>query len=390
MKKRIAILTAARAEYGLLSPVIKKLLKDERIDVRVVVTGMHLSPEFGLTYKEIEKDNIRIDRKIEILMGSDTPVSMSKTMGMAMLGFADYFDEMNPDALLVLGDRYESLAVCCTAMNARIPIIHLHGGETTEGAIDEAVRHSITKMSFLHLTSTEEYRDRVIQMGENPGRVYNVGALGVENVLQVSTLSKAELEKELGIALDRPYTVITFHPVTLEQEGISKAIRELFTALDCYSNMIHIITKANADAGGRQINDLLERYAGQRENVYLFDSLGLVRYLSAVRHSEMVLGNSSSGILEVPSFGIPTVNIGDRQKGRIRAESVIDCDAEQKSIVRAIELADSDKFKEFCRTVRNPYEGLCTSEKIVELIKEKVLFTDIDLKKRFFDIAWRK
>lgn len=384
--KQIMVLTSARADYGLLSGLIKKLASDERVRVRLVVTGMHLSPEFGLTYKEIEKDGIKIDRKIEILMSSDTPVSVSKTMGMAMISFADYIEEVHPDALLVLGDRYETLAVCCVALNARIPIIHLHGGETTEGAIDEAIRHSITKMSFLHFTSTEEYRRRVIQLGENPERVYNVGSLGVENVLGQPLLSKKDLESELNLRLDMAYAVVTYHPVTLEDKDVCETVKKFLDALDRNEDMYYIITKANSDAGGRQINQMLEEYAAHRNNVQVYDSLGMIKYLSAVKYSKMVIGNSSSGILEVPSFGIPTVNVGDRQKGRIRAESVIDCKEDTESIVEAIKKAKTLEFRELCSHVKNPYEGVRTSDTIVEIIKKKLFDEAVEIKKKFYDI----
>ena len=387
--KQIMVLTSARADYGLLSGLIKKLASDERVRVRLVVTGMHLSPEFGLTYKEIEKDGIKIDRKIEILMSSDTPVSVSKTMGMAMISFADYIEEVHPDALLVLGDRYETLAVCCVALNARIPIIHLHGGETTEGAIDEAIRHSITKMSFLHFTSTEEYRRRVIQLGENPERVYNVGSLGVENVLGQPLLSKKDLESELNLRLDMAYAVVTYHPVTLEDKNVCETVKKFLDALDRNEDMYYIITKANSDAGGRQINQMLEEYAAHRNNVQVYDSLGMIKYLSAVKYSKMVIGNSSSGILEVPSFGIPTVNVGDRQKARIRAESVIDCKEDTESIVEAIKKAKTLEFRKLCSHVKNPYEGVRTSDTIVEIIKKKIFDETVDIKKKFYDIEMR-
>lgn len=384
--KQIVILTSTRADYGLLSCVIKKLMRDKGVNVRVAATGMHLAAEFGLTYKEIEIDGIKIDRKIEILMSSDTSVSMSKTMGMAMISFADYFEEVCPDALLVLGDRYETLAVCCAALNAKIPIIHLHGGETTEGAIDEAIRHSITKMSYLHFTSTEEYRRRVIQLGENPERVYNVGALGVENVLHQPLLSKEELESKLKLKLSMPYAVVTYHPVTLESRDAYETVKMFLDALDQNKDMFYIITKSNADAGGRQINLMLEEYAAHRNNVRVYDSLGMLVYLSAVKYSEMVIGNSSSGILEVPSFRIPTVNIGDRQKGRIRAESVIDCKEDTESIIKAIKKAKSQEFKKKCSQTKNPYEGEKTSDTIVELIKKNIFDKKVEIKKKFYDI----
>ena len=383
--KSITVLTATRAEYGLLSPIIHALKACGSFEVRVVVTGAHLSPEFGLTYREIEKEGIEIDRKIEILLSSDTPSAISKSMGMALIGFADYFAERRPDALVVLGDRYETLAVCCAAMNARVPIIHLYGGETTEGAVDEVIRHAITKLSYLHLTSTEEYRKRVIQLGESPDRVFTVGAIGIENALKKKLLSKQELADSLGLALERPYAVITFHPVTLENNSAKQQCRELLKALDMHPEMDYIITKANADADGRIINKMLDDYSLTHDNVSVYESLGAVRYLSAVKSACMAIGNSSSGLLEVPSFKIPTVNIGDRQKGRLKAASVIDCDPKAEEISQSIERAQTIEFREICETVTNPYGDGNTSKKVVDAIVN-MMSSEIDLKKKFYDI----
>lgn len=383
--KSITVLTATRAEYGLLSPIIHALKACGSFEVRVVVTGAHLSPEFGLTYKEIEKEGIEIDRKIEILLSSDTPSAISKSMGMALIGFADYFAERRPDALVVLGDRYETLAVCCAAMNARIPIIHLYGGETTEGAVDEVIRHAITKLSYLHLTSTEEYRKRVIQLGESPDRVFTVGAIGIENAMKKKLLSKRELADSLGLALERPYAVITFHPVTLENNSAKQQCRELLKALDMHPEMDYIITKANADADGRIINKMLDDYSLTHDHVSVYESLGAVRYLSAVKYACMAIGNSSSGLLEVPSFKIPTVNIGDRQKGRLKAASVIDCGPKAEKISQSIERAKTIEFREICETVTNPYGDGNTSKKVVDAIVN-MMSSEIDLKKKFYDI----
>jgi GDP/UDP-N,N'-diacetylbacillosamine 2-epimerase (hydrolysing) len=305
INKKISILTATRAEYGLLKPVILKLMAKPGFDVRVVATGMHLSPEFGLTYKDIESDGIPIDEKVEILLSSDTPTGISKTMGLAMMGFADYFARLEPDLLLVLGDRYETLAVCCVAMNQRIPIAHMYGGETTEGAVDESIRHAITKLSYLHFTSTEEYRKRVIQLGETPDRVFCVGAVGIENILQEQLLSKSELEESIGFVLDKPYAVITFHPVTLEGDSSGEQFQELLDVCSHHPEMKFIFSKANADAHGRIINQMIDGYVQENDNAVAFSSLGMVRYLSAVKYSAMVLGNSSSGLVEAPSFRVP-------------------------------------------------------------------------------------
>ena len=383
---KIAVLTATRAEYGLLSSIIKQMRRDEEFDVRVVVTGAHLSSEFGNTYREIEKDGVAIDKMIPILDEGDGAVAMSKSMANALQGFAEYFGERRPDTLMVLGDRYETLAVCIAAMNAQIPIIHLHGGETTQGAIDEAVRHSISKMSYLHFTSTEEYRRRVIQLGEQPDRVFMVGAIGVENALKVPLMDKEELQESLGFGLDRPLIMATYHPVTLENQNIDEQVEAFLQAVTLKSEYIYIITKANADAGGRRVNELLEHYALDHENVHVVDSLGMKRYLSALNYCYMVMGNSSSGIIEAPSFHIPTINIGDRQKGRTQAATVINCEADTNSILRAMEQAESDEFRNMCKQAKNPYEQQDVANTIVEIIKQKMLKQKIDLKKVFYDI----
>ena len=384
----IAILTATRAEYGLLSPIIKRMLQDDDINAKVLVTGAHLSPEFGFTYKEIEEDGVTIDKKIEILAKGDTGAAVSQTMGNALIKFGEYFECERPDALLVLGDRYETLAVCIAAMNAQIPVIHLYGGETTQGAIDEAIRHSISKMSYLHFTSTDEYRHRVIQLGENPNRVFAVGAIGVENALSLPLLSKNELEQSLGFSLDKPYVVATYHPVTLETISLDDQISDFFRAIEIRSNYTYIITKANADAGGRRVNELLEKFAKGKTNIHIVDSLGVKRYLSALKYCYMVMGNSSSGITEVPSFHIPTINIGDRQKGRTHAETVIDCKSDTDSILSAMEKAESEEYRKICLRAVNPFEKPNVAENIVSTIKSEMMNKAIDIKKIFYDIPF--
>ena len=383
--KKIIVLTATRAEYGLLAPIIKKLLKKPDLDVKVVATGAHLSPEFGLTVKEIENDGITVDKKIEILLSSDSSVAISKAMGLALISFAEYFEEEKPDALMVLGDRYESLAVCSAALNARVPIIHLHGGEATEGAIDESIRNAITKLSFLHFTSTEEYRRRVIQMGENPFRVFNVGAVGVENAMNTVLYSKEELEMSLSFEL-RKYAVLTFHPVTLENETAGGQVEALMNAIAKFPDINFICTKANADTDGRKINQCIDHYAKIYSNIRLYDSLGMKRYLSAIKYAEFVIGNSSSGIIEVPSFKIPTINIGERQKGRIQSDSVINCEPTQSGIEAAIKLVLSDDYRKRLSTVVNPYENSQTSDKIVEITTDFLLNEKIGLQKEFYDL----
>jgi GDP/UDP-N,N'-diacetylbacillosamine 2-epimerase (hydrolysing) len=389
MKKRICVLTATRAEYGLLKPLIKKLAIVEEFDVRVAVTGAHLSPEFGLTYKEIEKDAIPIDEKLQILLSSDTPSAISKSMGLAMIGFADYFVRLAPDMLVVLGDRYETLAVAAVAMNQRIPIAHLHGGEITEGAVDDVCRHAITKMSYLHFTSSEEYRNRVIQLGEHPGRVFNVGAIGVENILNEKLMTKPELEDAISFKLDKPFAVVTFHPVTLEDNSSKKQIKALLEACESHRDMKFIFTKANADAHGRIINKMIDDYVASNDHAVAFASLGVSRYLSALKHSEMIIGNSSSGIIEAPSFGVPTINIGDRQKGRVQATSVINCKPTKQDIEKAISLALSDSFRAVAKATINPYGDGNTSARIVDVMKDYLLNDKVQLKKEFFDVRGR-
>jgi len=383
-KKIISILTATRAEYGLLRPVIKQLLKDETVEVRVVVTGAHLSHEFGLTYKEIEQDGIRIDRKIDIMLSSDSPSAISKTMGIAMMSFADYFAERRPDIFIVLGDRYETLAVCCAAANERIPIAHLYGGEATEGALDESFRHAITKLSYLHFTSTEDYRRRVIQLGESPDRVYNVGSLGVENVLHEPLLPRAELEEILDFSLEKPYAVITYHPVTLEHQTAQKQFVTILNVLEYQQNLSLLFTKANADEGGRVINKMIDSYVEKHNNATAFTSLGTQKYLSAVAYSSVVIGNSSSGIIEVPSLHVPTINIGDRQKGRIQAESIINCEPTEKDFSEKLAYAVSEESQQKAKSCTNPYGEGNTSERICSEIRHFLSHTPDNLKKTFY------
>lgn len=388
MKKKIAVLTATRAEYGLLRNIIMGLVEEGKFDVEVAVTGAHLSAGHGYTYQEIERDGIHIAKKIEILLGSDTPVSISKSMGLALIGFAEYFEESRPDALLVLGDRYETLAVCCAAMNMRIPIMHLYGGETTEGAVDEAIRHSITKIAHLHFTSTEEYRRRVIQLGENPEHVFCVGAIGVENALREGKVTREELGEFTGLDLSHPYGVVTFHPVTLEGDAESQC-KEVLDALDYFTRYQFIITGANADCGGNAINKMLSDFTGGRPNMYFIPSLGRKRYLSALKYAAFALGNSSSGLIEAPSFGIPTVNIGDRQKGRLRGRTVVDCRTEAKDIIRAVECSMDEEFRNIARKAENPYGDGHTTEKVIRIMDRFLLNREISLKKKFYDINFK-
>lgn len=383
--KKICIVTGTRAEYGILKSVIDKVYKSEILELQLIVTGMHLSTEFGLTYKEIEEDGYPITSKVEMLLGSDTSVGITKSMGVALIGFADCFDINKPDIVVILGDRYEMLVAASAAMIAGIPIAHIHGGELTEGAIDDAIRHSITKMSQLHFTTTEEYRKRVIQLGEQPQNVFNVGALGVENAKSVSTLCKEELEKELDFHFEKQTIMITYHPVTLERLTSERQFGEILKVLDNHKEISVIFTKANADTDGRIINNMIEDYVdANRSRCKVYTSLGQLRYLSVLKYCDAVMGNSSSGIVEVPSFHIPTINIGNRQKGRIHAESVIDCGNDAEQIEAALMKALSLEFRKSIANISNPYEGKQPSSDIVGKITEAVN-DGVSIKKRFYD-----
>lgn len=385
--KRVCIVTGTRAEYGLLKPVIDRVHRAKDLELSLVVTGMHLSPEFGLTYREIEEDRYPIAAKIEMLLSSDTPVGVTKSMGVALMGFADYFETNRPDMAVVLGDRYETFMAAAAAMVARVPIAHIHGGESTEGAMDEAIRHAITKMSHLHFTAAEEYRRRVIQLGEQPQNVYNVGALGIENIRRLKLLGKNELEKAIGFSFGELTVMVTYHPVTLENATARSQFGNLLEVLDAHKELHVIFTKANADTDGRIINQMIDDYVSVRpERCVAFTSMGQVKYFSALQFCAAVIGNSSSGIIEAPSFGIPTVNIGDRQKGRIRASSVIDCKNTAEQIEKALALALSAQFRQSAEKTVNPYEGKCTSDKIIEIISN-ALYNGLDMKKRFYDMA---
>jgi len=384
MKRKICVVTGTRAEYGLLYWLMKEIEADNELELQLIVTGMHLSPEFGLTYKEIEKE-FKIDKKIEMLLSSDTSIGISKSMGLAQISFAECYEELKPDIVVVLGDRYEIFSAVSTAMIARIPIAHLHGGETTEGAFDESIRHSITKMSHLHFTATEEYKNRVIQLGEHPNRVFNVGGMGIENIKRLKLLTRDEFEKSIDLKLNKKNILVTFHPVTLENSTAKEQFQELLDAIDELEDTNIIFTKANSDTDGRIINQMIDEYVAK--NTYKsvgFTSLGQLRYLSALQFVDAMVGNSSSGLLEAPSFKIGTINIGDRQKGRIKADSIIDCEPNKESIKKAFEVLYSKDFKESLKITANPYGEGCASEKIIEEIK-KVDLADI-LKKSFYDL----
>lgn len=388
MSKRICVMTGTRAEYGLLNPLIKKFLNDEEIELKLVVTGMHLSPEFGLTYKLIEEEGIKIDEKIEILLSSDSGVGVSKAMALAMLSFSEYLNRSMPDMIVLLGDRFETMAMATAATVLNIPIAHLHGGEITEGAYDEAFRHSITKMSYLHFTSNSEHKKRVIQLGEQPNRVFNVGAIGVERILNMDYCSETEIKERLGIDDENKYVIVAFHPVTLEKSTSEEQFNELIMALDQFKNLDIIFIKANSDNDGRIINILIDKYEKDNINrVKSFSTLNSKEYLSALKYCECIIGNSSSGIIEAPSFKICSVNIGDRQRGRLQAKSIVNCEPNsleiERAIIKAIELKDSG----FIESVKNPYGDGETSCKIIKHIKNTIN-EGIDLKKKFYDVNY--
>jgi GDP/UDP-N,N'-diacetylbacillosamine 2-epimerase (hydrolysing) len=383
--RKICVITGTRSEYGLLRWVMEGIRNSSKLDLQVIATGMHLSPEFGRTYREIEKDGFRIDRKVEMLLSSDTSVGIAKSMGLSMIGFADALNELKPDLLLVLGDRYEIFAASSSAMIANIPIIHIHGGETTVGAFDEAIRHSITKMSHLHFVAAEEYRKRVIQLGERPEQVFLVGGLGVDNMLNLNLLVQEELEGSMDFTFGGKNLLITFHPVTLEHNTSAEQMNELLGALEKLHDTHLIFTMPNSDTDGRILFKMIEEFVAKHPHAKSFTSLGQLRYLSCIKQVDGVIGNSSSGLAEVPSFKKGTINIGDRQKGRLKADSVIDCEPNITSICNAINKLYSPDFKKKLAKVKNPYGKGGASKKIVNIL-EKISLDGI-LKKKFYNLS---
>jgi len=386
MKRKICVITGSRAEYGLLRPLIEEICGDLDLRLQLLVTGMHLSPEFGLTYREIEKDGFKIDAKIDIQLNSDASVGISKSMGLAMVGFARLYERLNPDLIVVLGDRFEIFSAASAALISRRPIAHLYGGEVTLGSFDDSFRHSVTKMSNLHFTSTEEYRKRVIQLGENPARVFNVGAIGLDNIKRLNFLSKQELERELRFKFNKRNLLVTFHPVTLEDDSVSQSqFKNLLDALNDLEDTNVIFTKANADPGGRLINALMDSYTKRSKcRAVTFASLGQIKYLSTMQYVDAMVGNSSSGIMEAPSFKIGTINIGDRQQGRIRTGTTIDCRPTKEAIKSAIKRLYSKEFQRKLKTAKNPYGEGKAAKKIKKILKNYDLRNII--KKVFYDI----
>lgn len=383
--KKICVFTATRAEYHLLNPVIRRIADEADMELDLIVSGTHLLEKYGHTIDAIYNDGFLITEKLPILEEDKEEYDVDEVIAKALIGSSRHFQKHHPDMLVVLGDRYEILGPVIAAANARIPIAHIHGGETTEGAVDEAVRHAVTKFSYLHFACCDEYRHRIIQLGEAPDRVFNVGALGVENIFHGGKMTREELEDDLGADLTR-FSLVTFHPVTLEENTAESQICELMEALLEVDNMTFIITKANADIGGSVINRIIEDYEAKYPAKFkVVASLGMIRYSSAMKYCEMVIGNSSSGILEAPTFKIPTVNIGDRQKGRVQAESIINCRADKKEILKAIEKGLDEKFRKQLGSMQPMYGDGNASIKILDQIKLH-LEKGIDLKKKFYDI----
>lgn len=385
MKRKICVITGTRADYGLLRWVMQGIKDDPELTLQVIATGMHLSPEFGLTYQAIEDDGFCIDRKLEMLVSSDSTVGIAKSMGLGLIGFADALSDLGPDLIVVLGDRFEIFSAVSAALVARIPVAHLHGGETTEGAFDEALRHSITKMSHLHFVATEEYRRRVIQLGEQPERVFLVGGLGIDNIKRLKLLDRAELEASLDFKLGPKNLLITFHPVTLESATAAKQMEELLAALSALPDTKLVFTMPNADADGRLLIKMVEQFVAQHANARVYSSLGQLRYLSCIAHVDGVIGNSSSGLLEAPSFKKGTINIGDRQRGRVQAASVINCQPDRRSIAEALDTLYSQGFQASLRQVSNPYGEGGASEKVVSALKNQDL--NHIVKKVFHDLS---
>lgn len=382
--KNIAVITATRAEYGLLSPVIRELRKKENDELKVdlIVTGTHLSERYGMTVSEID---MRIDYRIPIPVKSDTEADISTNQAETLVKFTELFIKGHYNAVIILGDRYETLAISIAAGNTRTPIFHLCGGDTTEGALDEWIRHSITKMSYLHFVTNEKSRRRVIQLGEAPARVFNYGSTSIDNILTVADMSKAEALQGIGLD-DCRYALCTYHPVTMEGDSVDEQIGEFLSAIKCFQDLQFIVTKSNADQGGAKINELLDVAETKINNLHVFTSLGIHRYLSLMKYAEFVMGNSSSGIIETPAFHVPTVNIGDRQRGRLQSESIINCGSKKEEICEAVRIAVSDEHKGICQTVKSPYGDGHAAERIAEKAIEIAQSDKIDLKKKFYDL----
>ena len=384
-KRKICVITGTRAEYGLLSRFMRYINEDQKLELQIIATGMHLSPEFGFTYKEIDKDGFTISRKVEMLLSADTPSGISKSIGLGLIGFSDAFNDLNPDIIVILGDRFEILSATIAAFCAKIPIAHIHGGETTEGVFDEGIRHSITKMSWWHFVAADEYKNRVLQLGENPKRVFNVGGLGVDAIKKTKLLSKNELMKKTKINFGSKNLLITYHPVTLEKQTSHRYIKSLLKVLDDLNDIYLIFTMPNSDPEGRIIKEEIEKFVSNNQHRSIsFNSMGHLNYWSALQFVDGVIGNSSSGLAEAPTFKIGTINIGDRQKGRIKAQSVIDCKPTKTSIEKAINILYSNEFQSTLSTINNPYNSNKAAEKIWKTLSD-ILLPKV-MKKQFYNI----
>ncbi|SCG83146.1 UDP-N-acetylglucosamine 2-epimerase [Proteiniborus sp. DW1] len=383
MKRKICVVTGSRAEYGLLYTLMKEIEKDNDLQLQLVVTGMHLSPEFGLTYQEIEKDGFTINYKVEMLLSTDTSIGVAKSIGVGIIGFADAFEQLKPDVLILLGDRYEIFAAAQAALVAKIPIAHIAGGDITEGSFDEAIRHSITKMSHLHFVTNEDSKKIVKQLGEDPSRIFNVGSPGIDRIMSLKLLDRKKLEKLLDFTFLEKNLLITFHPVTLDYQHSTQQFKELLEALHSLGpNVGLMFTKPNADPEGQGIIKLLDNFIAIHSNAVVYTSLGQLIYFSLIAEVDAVVGNSSSGVYEVPSFKKPTVNIGDRQEGRILASSVINCAPEKYEIEKAINQA----FIKDCSDVVNPYGNGKSSIEILNVIKSINNYNSL-LKKHFHKVG---
>lgn len=373
-QRKIAVVTGTRAEYGLLKNLLSEIKNDPDLHLQLIATGMHLSPEFGLTYHEIIDDGFEISKKVEMLLSSDQATGIAKSVAIGLIGFVDAFNELKPDMVVMLGDRFEILSAAQAALFLKIPIAHIHGGELTLGAIDDAIRHVITKMASLHFTATEIYRQRIIQMGEQPGTVFNVGALGVERLKTSVFQPKTTCENALGVILRSPFFLVTYHPVTRAINEIDTEIHALFSALDAFPGVQVIITKSNADEGGRYINSCIDSYAEKnKDRVSAFTNLGEKWYPSVMHHADIMIGNSSSGIIEAQALGKPVVNIGLRQEGRVKSAAIIDCEPTTDAIKQAIEKALSDSWRRYCQQTPSPYDGNHTAKTIKNKLKNAVL-----------------
>ena len=383
MNRKICVITGGRAEYGLLRWLMQGIRDDPDLDLQLLVTGMHLSPTFGSTYLDIERDGFQIDAKVPVLTELDTPVGVARSMGLGLAGFAQAFADLKPDVIVVLGDRYEIFSAVAAALVARIPVAHLHGGELTEGAFDDALRHAITKMSHLHFVAAQPYRQRVIQLGEAPETVFLVGGLGVDSMLRVPLLSRSELEQALGFHFGKRTVLVTFHPATLSAASPGEQMAELLVALDAMSDSHFIFTLPNADNGGQEITAQIDNFVARNRRAKAYAALGQQRYFSCLAHCDMVVGNSSSGLTEAPSFKKPTVNIGDRQRGRLKATSVIDCEPTTASISAALDRACSVDFIQSVGAAINPYGQGGAADKVLATLKAHPLGSLIP--KVFFD-----